>query len=221
MNARAMRTALTRDAWDAVNDAWLEARALGPDAFGPNRLFDTLDWVKAAGARFLGATGATMLRTDTYYFIRLGTFIERADNTARILDVKYHFLLPSHSGVGGMLDYYHWTSILQAFSAVRAYHHVYKSEVKPRNVGDLLILSPLMPRSLRACYTEIVAALDNLAWAYEGARGEPHRLAGALYARLQYGRVDDIFQRGLHEYLTDMIDETAVLGAEIQAYYMR
>jgi uncharacterized alpha-E superfamily protein len=220
-NARAMRTALTRDMWDAVNDAYLESRRLTEASFRPERLPETLDWVRTAGTRFFGAYQSTMLRNDVYCFVQLGAFLERADNTARILDVKYHVLLPTYSGVGGMLDYYQWTSILQAFSAVRAYHWVYKSEVQPWNVADLLILRPEMPRSLRACFDEITAALDELVTLYGGGRGECHRLAGAIAAQLRYGRVDDIFQAGLHEYLTDMIDRTTRLGSEIGAFYMR
>jgi uncharacterized alpha-E superfamily protein len=220
-NARAMRTALTRDMWDAVNDAWLDARRLTPASFKPERLPETLDWVRTASTRFFGAYASTMLRNDVYYFTQLGAFLERADNTARIMDVKYHVLLPSYSGVGGMLDYYQWTSILQAFSAVRAYHWVYKTEVQPWNVADLLILRPEMPRSLRACYDEILGSLDALSGEYGGRRGECHRQAGAVAAQLRYGRVEDIFAYGLHEYLTDMIDRTALLGTEIGKFYLR
>jgi len=220
-NARAMRTALTRDMWDAVNEAWLEARALPAGAFDAEHLPDTLDWVRRAAARFSGAGFTTMLRTESFWFVRLGSQIERADNTARILDVKYHVLLPEHSGVGGMLDYYQWTSLLRANSAARAYQAVYREEVKPWNVAELLILRPEMPRSLRACYDEIVASLDEIARIHGGRRGECHRLAGAIAAELRYGRIEDVFQAGLHERLTDFIDRSAVLGDQIAAFYMR
>jgi uncharacterized alpha-E superfamily protein len=163
-----------------------------------------------------------MLRNENYWFVRLGTFLERADNTARILDVKYHLLLPSDSsGVGGMLDYYQWASVLRAVSAVRAYQWVYREEVKPWNVAELLVLRPEMPRSLRACYDAITGCLDEIAAIHGGRRGECHRLAGEIASRLRYGRIADIFQSGLHEHLTGQIERVAELGDQIAAYYMR
>jgi uncharacterized alpha-E superfamily protein len=220
-NARAMRTALTRDMWDAVNESWLLSRTFTEAAFDPQHLPDTLDWVRQAAARFAGACITTMLRTESFWFVRLGAQIERADNTARILDVKYHVLLPEHSGVGSMLDYYQWTSLLRANSATRAYQAVYREEVKPWNVAELLILRPEMPRSLRSCYDEIVDCLDQIARIHGGRRGECHRIAGAMAAELRYGRIEDIFRAGLHERLTDFIDRSAVLGDQIGAFYMR
>ncbi|MEZ5961421.1 MAG: alpha-E domain-containing protein [Hyphomonadaceae bacterium] len=222
INARAMRGALTRDMWDAVNQGWLESRQLAQDAFAPAKLPDTLDWVRTVSTRFSGAYQTTMLRNENYWFTRLGTFLERADNTARILDVKYHLLLPeSSSGVGGMLDYYQWTSVLRAVSAVRAYQWVYREEVKPWNVAELLLLRQEMPRSLRACYDAITQCLDEIAAVHGGKRGECHRLAGAIASQLRYGRIGDIFQSGLHEHLTDQIERAAELGDQIAAYYMR
>jgi uncharacterized alpha-E superfamily protein len=219
-NARAMRIALTRDMWDAVNEAWIEARALGPQNFTRNEMPGTLDWVRRAATRFRGAYNDTMLRNDVFWFTRLGAYIERADNTARILDVKYHVLLPNWSGVGGALDYYQWTSILQAVSAVRAYRWVYKDKVAPWNVAELLILRREMPRSLRTCYDLIIDSLDNLVDAYGGRRGECHRLAGQMAAGLRYGRIESIFQRGLHEFCTETIESTSKLGEEIAEFYL-
>jgi uncharacterized alpha-E superfamily protein len=220
-NARAMRTMLTRDMWDGVNGAWLEARRLAPDAFTFERLPETLDWVKTAATRFYGAYETTMLRNEFYWFTRLGTFIERADNTARIIDVKYHILLPRPDEVGGAADYYQWTSILRAVSAVRGYQWVYKGEVAPWNVADLLILRPEMPRSLRACYDEIERSLRAIAETHDGRTGECHRLVGQIAARLRYGRIDDIYQQGLHEFLTEMIEQTGTVGDEVINFYMR
>jgi uncharacterized alpha-E superfamily protein len=135
--------------------------------------------------------------------------------------VKYHVLLPDYSGVGGMLDYYQWTSILQAVSAARAYRVIYKDKVTPLNVADLLLLRPELPRSLRACYDEIEECLTLMADFYGGARGECHRLAGELAARLRYGSVNAIFAAGLHEFLTEMIERTGVLSDEIAKFYLR
>lgn len=222
VNARAMRTALTRDMWDAVNQGWLESRALEDRHFSPAMLPETLDWARTLSTRFLGSYETTMLRNEIYWFTRLGTALERADNTARILDVKYHLLLPQESsGVGGMLDYYQWTSVLRAVSAVRSYQWVYREEVRPWNVAELLLLRPEMPRSLRSCYDTVTQCLDELSAIHGGKRGECHRLAGGIASRLRFGRISDIFQSGLHEHLTELIEKTSELGDEIANLYMR
>jgi uncharacterized alpha-E superfamily protein len=161
-----------------------------------------------------------MLRNSAYYFTQLGTFVERADNTARILDVKYHVLLPTPEDVGGVLDYYQWQAILRAVAAVRSYHWVYHDRLRPWYVAELLILRPEMPRSLRSCYAQITRYLDLLAERYGSKRGECHRQAGETDARLRFGRIDDIFQGGLHEFLTELIEDTRRLGDEIAKFYL-
>jgi uncharacterized alpha-E superfamily protein len=220
-NARSMRTALTRDMWDAVNGAWIEGRRIDASYFLPERLPDAIDWVKTVATRFLGAYSSTMLRNDIYYFTRLGTYLERADNTARILDVKYHVLLPREATVGGPLDYYQWTSILQAVSGLRAYYWVYRTEVKPLNIAELLLLKPEMPRAVRTCYDQIEQSLNALSAIYDGRAGKPHETCGALAQELRTETIGNIFQYGLHEYLTDVIDQTTALGGDIQEFYMR
>jgi uncharacterized alpha-E superfamily protein len=218
-NARAVRTALTADMWEAINATWLELDAFGKDDLGPERIRQFLDWVKERSQLFGGAANNTMLRNDAYWFVRLGTFAERADSTARILDVKYNVLLPDYETVGGTIDYYQWAAILRSVSALRAYHWVYRDRMKPWLVAELLILRPEMPRSLVACMGEIARTLDVLADEY-GARGESHRLAGQLHSQLRYGKIDAIFKSGLHEFLTGFIDENMVLGQEIAKQYL-
>ncbi|HZB93539.1 MAG TPA: alpha-E domain-containing protein [Stellaceae bacterium] len=218
-NARAVRTALTVDMWDALNETWHQARG-GQRFAAAADLPALLDWVKERSLLFAGAYSNTMLRNDAFYFTRLGTFLERADNTARILDVKYHVLLPRHEGVGGALDYYHWQAILRSVSALRSYHWIYQDRLKPWLVAELLLLRPEMPRSLLSCHEQIVRYLELLAEAYGGKRGECHRIAGELHARLRFGRIQDIFQSGLHEFLTEFIDRSVVLGNEISALYL-
>jgi uncharacterized alpha-E superfamily protein len=219
-NARAVRTALTVDMWSALNDTWLKIRSFGPDAFEPERVGDFLDWVKERSQLFTGAYETTMLRNDAYHFTRLGTFVERADNTARILDVKYHVLLPQHEGVGGALDYYQWQAILASVSALRSYHWVYHERLNPRMVAEFLILRAEMPRSLLACFEQITALLDLIATAYGGKRGECHRLAGEIHARLRYGQIRQIMNSGLHEFLTEFIERSGVLGNAIASQYL-
>jgi uncharacterized alpha-E superfamily protein len=218
-NARAVRTALTADMWDALNDTWLELRTRAPGPLTAERLPAFLDWVKQRSFLFSGAYGSTMLRNDAYWFTRLGTFLERADATARILDVKYHVLLQADA-VGGEVDYHHWQSILRAVSGLRAYHWVFHERLRPWLVAELLILRPEMPRSLLACCTEMTDALDRLAEAHGGRRAECHRRAGALQAQLRYGRIDTIYQSGLHEFLTDFIDQITLLGQDIDVCYL-
>ena len=216
-NARMVRTALTVDMWDALNETWLKAR--GVQSYSPSRLTEFLDWVKERSLLFNGAYSNTMLRNDAYFFTRLGTHLERADNTARILDVKYHVLLPREEGVGGALDYYQWQSILRSVSALRSYHWVYHERLQPRLIAEMLILRTEMPRSLRSCYDRVVRDLDHLAEAY-GKRGECHRLAGEMQTRLRDGEIAEIMNAGLHEFLTDFIERSAVLGDAIGKLYL-
>jgi uncharacterized alpha-E superfamily protein len=217
-SSRAVRTALTADMWDAVNSTWLEARRLRDDDFAPENIRRLLDWVKERSQLFGGAVANTMLRNDAYWFTRLGTFVERGDNTARILDVKYHVLLPTPESVGGGVDYQQWAAILRSVSALRAYHSIYRDRVKPWRVAELLILRPEMPRSLCKCLQEIAGHLDLLS--PNGDRGECHRMAGQMYARLKFGTIEGIFQGGLHEFLTEFIDTNVQLGDKIAGHYL-
>jgi uncharacterized alpha-E superfamily protein len=219
-NARADRAALTLDAWAAINDTWLARGVLERARGGAEDLGEIIDWVKSRSAAFRGACHGTLLRNDAYQFIRLGMAIERADNTARLLDVKYHVLLPKHDAIGGSLDHFQWDSILRAASALRAYQHVFRDSVKPAKVVELLALRPEMPRSIRASYDEIVDALAALAAFYGGKHGEAQRVAGATHARLAFATTEEVFRSGLHEFLSGMIASTSQVGAAIQSQYM-
>jgi uncharacterized alpha-E superfamily protein len=160
-----------------------------------------------------------MLRNDAYWFSRLGVYIERADNTARILDVKYHLLLPENERVGGPLDYFQWAAILRSVSALTAYHWVYRDSLKPWLVADLLILRDEMPRSLASCYEAIVRNLDSIAGAYN-RQGPAQRQARGIRTRLQNSSMDGIFQRGLHEYIGEFIVENNRLGALVTEQFL-
>lgn len=219
-NARAVRTGISADMWDAVNGTWIELRQFHRSDFTLARLPAFISWTKQRGALFMGAYTNTMMRGESYEFTELGSYLERADNTARILDVKYHVLLPVTDQVGGLLDYYQWAAILQSVSALRAYHRIYDGQLKPFQISELLILRPELPRSLRFSTMQLAALLGALSHKYGGQSGECHRHAGVLQARLQYGRVQDIFDSGLHEFLTDFVEEIADLGNEISDYYL-
>ena len=211
-NARAVRTALTMEMWDAINSAWLELKRFGNQPTSREELARFLRWVQESSLRFDGSAYRTMLRNDAYWFSRLGVYIERADNTARILDVKYHLLLPAHEHVGGPLDYFQWAAILRSVSALTAYHWVYRESLKPWLIADLLILNEQMPRSLASCYENLVQNLDRIAGAY-GRQGPAQRQARAIRTRLQNSRMEEIFQTGLHEFIGAFIADNNRLGS--------
>ncbi|NNM72628.1 alpha-E domain-containing protein [Enterovirga aerilata] len=217
-NARSVRTALTSEMWDDLNCAWLEMKKYDND-ISQEEFARFLDWVKRVVLTIDGSAYRTMLRNDAYWFTRLGSAIERADNTARILDVKYYLLLPETERVGGSLDYFQWTTILREVSALTAYHWVYRESVKPWLVADLLILNRQMPRSFANCYEILVRYLDLIADAY-GRRGPSQRIATGMRARLSSSSIDEIFSRGLHEFVTEFIDENNRLGLAIAEQYL-
>lgn len=217
-NARSVRTALTVELWEAINGAWNGLAEQGQ----PTRRDDFvhfLEWVKTVTLSVEGATSRTMLRNDAYYFLRLGAAIERADNTARLLDVKYHLLLPEGERVGGQLDYFQWTTLLREVSALTAYRWVYRDSVKPWLVADLLVLNRQMPRSLASCQASIVRYLERLAHDY-GRRGPAQRLAADRMRSFDDSRIEAIFQSGLHEYIQAFLGENHRLGQAITDQYL-
>jgi uncharacterized alpha-E superfamily protein len=218
-NGRAQRTALTRDMWESLNGAWLEFGNIKPVEVTADELPRILDWIRSRSALYRGTLLNTILRNDTFYFSQLGTFLERADNTARILDVKYYVLLPEIAMVGSGIDNVQWAAILRSVSAHRSYRWVYKESYKPWRIAEYLILNQAMPRSLRSCYDEIESALDQLGELY-GERFTCHETASGATAILEEGDIDRIFQSGLHEFLEDFIARNNRLGSEIaEAYY--
>jgi uncharacterized alpha-E superfamily protein len=218
-NARAQRTAITRDMWESLNTSWIDFATFDASRASANELPRILDWVKQRSALYRGAMLNTILRNDTFYFSQLGTFLERADNTARILDVKYYVLLPSVGLVGTPVDSLQWASMLRSVSAHRSYRWVYKQNYQPANVAEFLILNPQMPRSLRSSYNEIAPALTTLGQLY----GETHAcqsIATDTAARLDQASVSEIFASGLHEFLRDFIARNGRLaGAVADAYH--
>ncbi len=215
-NARAVRGAITSEMWEVINDTWLELNNLSGQ-MDYEKLQNFFDWVKNRSHLFRGVTLGTIRKDIALSFLKLGTFLERADNTARILDVKYHILLPSVNDVGGAADYYQWGSLLKSVSAFEAYRKVYRDVISPIRVSELLILRDDMPRSLHACMNEVEAALLEI----NGSSGqEARRLAGELHASLHFGRIEDVFARGLHEYLTNFLGDTALLGRDIRDAYL-
>jgi uncharacterized alpha-E superfamily protein len=215
-NARAVRTALTREAWESINRSWLDLRKRS-SAAGIQGLLALSDSVKAESRGFEGALHR-MLRNEAYWFVRLGAAIERADNTARLLDVKYHLLLPKGARVGGPLDRDQWTTILQVVSAVTAYRWIYPEGLKPWLIADLLIWRREMPRSLAACVSEVVEMLTEIG-GVTGRQGEADRQARIRQAELLRVSGQELFQAGLHEFLADFITENAAMDQAIASQF--
>jgi uncharacterized alpha-E superfamily protein len=223
-NARAVRTALTAEMWEAINGAWIElgrfeANSNGSSRYDREELSRFFELVQKTSLDYDGSVDRTMLRNDAYWFSRLGIYIERVDNTARILDVKYHVLLPENEAVGGTLDYFQWTAILRAVSSLTAYHWVYRESIKPWLIADLLILRKELPRSLISCYENIVSFLDAIGNDY-GLSGAAQRQAREVLGRLSSLTTDDIFRTGLHEFITAFVEDTDRLGQAINNQYL-
>ena len=230
-NARAVRGTLTTEVWETQNQTWLEfQRMVAEGAFrkDPGAAFE---WVKFRSHLSRGVTMGTMLQDEAFHFLRLGSFLERADNTARLLDVKFHAVESDYNGssqsqsqrqsqsqsqgdapAGGKdleFDFYHWSAILRSVSGFEIYRKVYRNVIRPERVAELLILRADMPRSLAACMDEVVR---NLATVANEQSNDTLRLAGRLRADLQYGRIDEILATGLHAYLTQFLERVSTLG---------
>jgi len=217
-NARLVRTALTREVWEATNECWMTMKEVLRRPVSENDLPDVLASIRRQNALVRGALTGTMLRNDIYNFAHLGTFVERADNTARILDVKYYVLLPSVSFVGSSLDNVQWETILRSVSAQRAYRWLSDGDANPRQIANLIILDQRMPRSLAFCTGQIRENLNLLADSY-GVRLPCHDQAAAAERRLLDNSIESIFENGLHQFLSDFIVSNRSLGLQIEQDY--
>jgi uncharacterized alpha-E superfamily protein len=216
-NAHSVRWQITSEMWETLNATWIEARTVRPERVTGADATQFFDWVKERSHLFRGVTYGTIMRGEAFHFSRLGTFLERADNTARILDVKYHVILPSVDEVGGALDYYQWAALLRSVSSLETYRALYRDQIFPIKVAQLLILERRMPRSLAACIEQIRDALSRI----EGQGDQAaKRLAHELHARLTNADIDEIFQAGLHEYLTECLADIGELGQRLQRAYL-
>ena len=214
-NGRMVRTALSGEVWEAVNECWMSMRESLARPVTDRSLHDTLSTIRHGTAVVRGALHGTMLRNDIYAFSRLGTFIERADNTARILDVKYYVLLPSAAFVGSTIDNAQWEVILRSVSAERSYQWLNGGDVSPKGIAEFLILDKRMPRSLAFCYSKIGQYLEQLEQEY-GARQDSQIRAAQVCERLKSATVQDIFEDGLHEFLSELISDTSCLAGHIE-----
>jgi uncharacterized alpha-E superfamily protein len=201
--------------WETMNATWLEAREKSFEQIFNAGVGEFFEWVKMRSSLSRGVTIGTLLQDEAFHFIRLGTLLERADNTARILDVKYHVLRPH--GDEGATDFYQWGALLRSVSAFEVYRKVYRDVITPERVAELLILRMDMPRSLHFCMNGVVKNLDLIA---NRQSGETQRQAGLLHAQLHYARVEEILEHGLHEWLTDFMDGIYLLGDGISKDFL-
>ena len=218
-NARIVRTAMTSQVWDALNMAYQEIRQLERQPRSELELTELTEWVNRQAALVRGTMDATLLRNDGYSFLNLGFALERADNTARLIDVKYYVLLPSVDFVGSGLDNYQWQTLLRAFSATRAFHWAYGGEVTAAKIAHFLILNRQSPRSLISATEAAMDHLDALSHNYHKS-GPAQMRARAMVGELAETRTEDIFDEGLHEFLTRFIREVGELSEMVHNAYL-
>jgi uncharacterized alpha-E superfamily protein len=215
-NAHAVRGTITAEMWETLNAIWIELRGQSYEKIAAAGISEFFEWVKVRSALSRGVTIGTLLQDEAFNFIRLGTLLERADNTARLLDVKYHVLHGDEDDEGAT-DFYQWGALLRAVSAFEVYRKSYRDVITPARVAELLILEERMPRSL---LFSMKGVLKNLNLIANGHSGETQRRAGLLHAELHYGRIEEILERGLHEFLSDFMDRIYDLGNRISKDFL-
>lgn len=219
-NARTTREQISSEMWEEINRLFLfvqsdDARQLL--VASPHEFFKQ---VIAGSHLFQGVTAATMTHGEGWDFIRIGTLLERADSTSRILDVKYHILLPSGEDIGGNVDTIQWMGVLKSCSALEAYCKLYVSQVAPWKVAEFLITDQQFPRSIRYCVDSLDHALHRISGVDETRYGnEAERLSGRLRSDLDYVTISEIFEFGLHEYLTQIQERLVAVSNAMHATY--
>jgi uncharacterized alpha-E superfamily protein len=211
-NAGSVRVAMTSETWEHINALWLEISQYSKGDLTKSGLNEFCEWVRSRSHLFRGVCFGTMMRDESFNFVRLGTFVERADNTARLLLAKYDALLSLQQKQNGTVDHYEWSALLRSASAFQAYHKIYSNAIEPEKVAELLVFRHDMPRSLHACYDELMPIIEQLAALRQS---EAIRLSGELHSKLHYGRMDDISKSGVPKFLLAFISENAKLGNEI------
>lgn len=216
-DARSVRTALTREAFEELNEAWNSFRSKRKDA--KKEIGPFLTWVEEVARGFDGALQRTMLRSESFWFLRLGAALERGDNTARLLDVKYRVILPEQENVGGPIDQAQWTALLRSVSAETAYRWLYRDGLRSWHVAELLTLRKEVPRSIIACVTEASKILGNLR-EVNGINGPADRMVRKIQTRLNNANIENIIQGGLHEFLGEFLIDNNALGLAIADQFL-
>lgn len=219
-NARAVRSALTAEMWDTINTAWLELQGVKPMKVGSAGLARFLEWVRELAMRMDGFGFRTMLRNDAFHFARVGILLERSDNIARLLAEEEPFLLSRDTQMAAGIGVYpQCAALLQAASAVASYHWVYRQDVKPHLVADLLLFNQQQPRSIASCQIDVAHHLDRLALAY-GQHGSAQRQAHAICGTLTSRKLENLADSGLQEFLRDFLGRNHALGDAIAVQYL-
>ena len=223
-NARAVRGTLTTEVWETQNQTWLEFQRMLRNKNFQKDPGESFEWVKFRSHLSRGVTVGTMLQDEAFHFLRIGSFLERADNTARMLDVKFHAMESDFFGPAGPngkdiqeYDFYHWSAILRSVSGFEVYRKAYRNVILPEKVAELMILRADMPRSLAACMDEVVSNLQHVA---NEQSEDTLRRAGRLQADLKFGRIDEILATGLHAFLTQFLDRVSTLGIGISRDFL-
>jgi len=215
-NARAVRNSLTSELWETLNSTWLDSRAFSPSSIPRVDIGEFVEWVKERSHLTRGVTVGTMLRDEAFYFSRIGTFLERADNTARILVAHQSDLKPG-ADAGAVPDPYEWSVLLRALSAFEIYRRVYRDVITPSKVAQMLILLDDMPRSLLRCCKEVYQNLRSVA---NDQSEETERRAGAMHAFLHFTRMEAILEQGLPLFLEHFLDRLRDLGERIATDFL-
>lgn len=217
-NARASRSSLTREVWEAINEGWMSLSDLLEGEVEERELGRILAAIRRESTLARGATHGSMMRNEIYSFARTGTFLERADNTARILDVKYYVLLPSLSYIGTALDSGQWDNILRSLSGERAYRWLNAGRMSAKSIADFLVLDDRFPRSLAFCYASIRENLAELAQLH-GTEKDAHAFMREADQRLFNQDIDNIFDRGLHQFILDFLATNRRIADSISVDY--
>ena len=218
-NARTIRDFISREMWEDINSLYFTVNRFSPAeemAAGPHRFCDA---IRFGSHRFHGVTDATLPHDDGWEFLRIGWFIERAEMTARLVDVQYHILYDAPAGISGA-DNHQWMAVLKSVGAYEAYHRKYHSSIEPEKVAEMLIMHPLHPRSIRFSMTEVQSGLRAISGTGPGSyANEAERLTGKVLERLRYDKIAEIFQLGLHSYLSEMLQMCGSIGEDIARSY--
>ena len=215
-NARAVRGSLTSELWETLNSTWLDSRAFAANSIPRVDIGDFVEWVKERSHLTRGVTVGTMLRDEAFHFTRIGTFLERADNTTRILMAHQSDLKPG-ADAGAVPDPYQWSVLLRALSAFEIYRRVYRDVITPNRVAQMLILHDAMPRSLLRCCKEVYQNLQAVA---NDQSQETERRAGAMHAFLHFTRMEAILAQGLPVFLQHFLERLRDLGERVASDFL-
>lgn len=217
-NARAVRNAISGELWEAVNESWMEISSLLARPVAQGSVGEAVQIIRRAGTAVHGAMNGSMLRDEGFHFARAGTFVERADCVARILDMKYYLLLPSLSYVGSSLDTGQWDQVLRSVSGDRAFRWLNAGRIEARGIVEFLVLDDRFPRSVAFCHSALREELAGLARMH-GREGDSNALMRQSDTRIAELAIDDIFDMGLHEFLLEFISANDAIADAIADDY--